>query len=122
MSSLRAADLRFINRIASLRCAETQPGPVEEADLDAALTEVTGTTPFVRAASLAAALMRGRVFPTAPYQTTLLALHCALALDRLALLAPQGVVAGMIRGLDTGGDVDAVARWLEDRTVPAASG
>ncbi len=122
MSTLEAADVRFINRVASLKCAGTKPAPVEESALAAALTGLTGATPFLRAAGLALALLHGRVFATAPYQTALLTLHCALGLDHLTLLAPQGVVAGMIRDLDAGGDVEALARWLEDRTVPASSG
>jgi prophage maintenance system killer protein len=119
---LRAADLRFINRIASLRFAGTAPGGVDDAALSAAADDVGDGTPFLRAAVLAATLLHRRVFATAPLQTALLSLHCALALEGLSLLAPQGVAAGMIQELARGGNTATMARWLEDRAVPSAGG
>jgi hypothetical protein len=120
-AQLRADDLRFINRIASRRFAGGDPGAVEESVLDAVLAAAVGATPFLRAGNLLAALLGRAVFVKAPLQTALLSLHCALALEGLSLLAPQGVVAGMIHGLDVGGDAATMARWLEDRAVPAAA-
>jgi prophage maintenance system killer protein len=119
---LRAADLRFINRIASRRFAGGEPDAVEDSALEAALAECAGATPFVRAATLAAAMLRRAVVARAPLQTALLTLHCALALEGFSLLAPQGVAAGMIRDLAAGGNAATMARWLEDRAVPAAVG
>jgi hypothetical protein len=58
----------------------------------------------------------------APLQTVLLVLHCALSLEGFSLIAPQGVLAGMVRGLAADGDATVVARWLEDRAVPSGSG
>jgi hypothetical protein len=117
-----AADLRFINGVASRRFAGGELAAVDEGILAAAVADAAGGTPFVRAATLAAALLQRHVFATAPLQTALLTLHCALALEGLSLLAPQGVVAGMIRELAAGGDAATVAGWLEDRAVPAAAG
>ncbi len=120
--TLDAADLRFINMVAARRFAAGTAASVDEAALEAALGDADGATPYLRAAALGAALLRRRVFPGAPLHTALLTLHCALALEHLTLLAPQGVAAGMVRDLQEDGEVEAVARWLEDRAVPTTSG
>lgn len=119
---LSVADLRFVNRVAARRFAGADPPPADGGALAAALDGAVGTTALDRAAALAASLLRGGVFAAAPLQTTLLAVHCALAFDGLILLAPQGVIVGMIRGLAKDGEAATFARWLEDRTVPSASG
>jgi prophage maintenance system killer protein len=118
---LSAADLRFINRIASRRCAGGEPGAVDDPAIDAALAAAGEGTPFVRVATLAATLLQRRAFASAPLPTALLTLHCALTLEGMSLIAPQGVAAGMIRGLAADGNVATLARWLEDRAVPSAS-
>ncbi len=76
----------------------------------------------MRAATLAAVLLQRHAFAAAPLQTALLVLHCALSLEGFSLVAPQGVLAGMIHSLADDGDAAAVARWLEDRAVPTTSG
>ncbi len=121
---LRAADLRFVNRVAARRYAGGEPSPLDEQSIDAALAEAAEAegTAFVRIATLAAALLRGRAFASAPLPTALLILHCGLALEGYVLIAPQGVAAGMIRGVADDGDAARLARWLEDRAVPTASG
>lgn len=121
-SSLTVADLRFINRVAARRFNGADPQPADGDALVAALDGAVGSTPLDRAAALAAGLLRSGVFTVVPLQTTLLVVHCALALDGFILLAPQGVIVGMIRGLAHDGDAPTFARWLEDRTVPSASG
>ncbi|HEX4755253.1 MAG TPA: hypothetical protein VH661_05830 [Candidatus Dormibacteraeota bacterium] len=121
-SSLTVADLRFVNRVAARRFKGADAQPADGDALAEALDGAVGSTPLDRAAALAAALLRGGVFAVVPLQTTLLVVHCALALDGFILLAPQGVIVGMIRGLAHDGDAATFARWLEDRTVPSASG
>ena len=122
MSALRDADLRFVNLVAARRFAGGDPGAVDAAALDAALAAAADGPPFTRAATLAAELVQRGVFSSAPLHTALLALHCSLSLDGFSLVAPQGVLAGMIRGLSRDGDAAGVARWLEDRAVPIAPG
>jgi len=120
---LHAADLRFVNRVAARRCAGGEPAAVAEQAIEAALdaAAVEGT-PFVRTATLAALLLQRHVFASAPLPTALLVVHCALVLEGFVLIAPQGVTAGMIRGVAADGDAATLARWLEDRAVPSASG
>lgn len=119
---LQAADLRFINAVAAKRFGGGDPSSVDGAAVDAALSAAADGTAFVRAATLAAVLVQRHAFASAPLQTALLALHCALTLEGFSLIAPQGVLAGMIHALAKDGDASVVARWLEDRAVPAASG
>lgn len=119
---LQPADLLFINRVAARRFTGGEPGPVDEAAVDDALGAASEGGPFRGAATLAAVLLQRGAFTSAPLQTALLSVHCALSLAGLSVIAPQGVTAGMIEGLAAGGDVATVARWLEDRAVPAASG
>ncbi len=119
---LSAADLRFINDVAVRRYAAGESHAVDEAALGRALEAAAEGTAYVRAATLAAGLLRGQVFTGAPLQTALLVLHCALSLQGFSLVAPQGVLAGMVVGLARDGDAAVVARWLEDRAVPSASG
>ncbi len=121
-SRLTATDLCFINRVAARRFTDAEPPPVDGGALAAALDAATQDTALERAAALVASLLRGNAFTAVPLHTALLILHCALAFDRLILLAPQGVIVGMIRGLAGDGDAAAFTRWLEDRTVPSASG
>lgn len=121
-AGLTAADLSFINRVAARRFAGAEPSEADARALTAALDGAGEGTPLDRAAALAAALLRGRVFTVAPMHTALLVVHAALSLDGFILLAPQGVIVGMIRGLAGDGDAAGFARWLEDRTVPSASG
>jgi prophage maintenance system killer protein len=118
---LQAADLRFINAVATRRFGGGAPGSVDAAAVDAALAASTEGTAFVRAATLAAVLVQRRAFASAPLQTALLVMHCALSLQGFSLIAPQGVLAGMIDALAKDGDAGVVARWLEDRAVPSSS-
>ncbi|MGH7721350.1 MAG: hypothetical protein ACRENL_00765 [Candidatus Dormibacteria bacterium] len=118
---LSAADLRFVNSVAARRFAATEPGTVDEDALEAALAAADGGAPFERSAALATALLLRRAFSSAALPTALLVLHCALALEGFVLIAPQGVTAGMIRGVARDGDAATLARWLEDRAVPSAS-
>jgi prophage maintenance system killer protein len=119
---LRATDLRFVNRIAARRFAGGEPVAVDDAVIEAALAASADGTPFVRAATLAAVLLQRHAFASAPLPTALLILHCALTLEGFVLVAPQGVTAGMIRALADDGNSATMARWLEDRAVPSASG
>ncbi len=119
---LQAADLRFINSVAARRFGGGEPGSVDVGALDAALFAAADGTAFVRTAMLAAVLVQRQAFASAPLQTALLVLHCALSLEGFSLIAPQGVLAGMIDALAKDGDAGVVARWLEDRAVPTASG
>ena len=120
--TLTVADLRFINRVAARRFAGGDPEDADDGALTAALAGAADGGPLQRTTSLVAALLRERPFATAPLQTALLVLHCALAFDGLSLLAPQGVLAGMTRELAAGADPAGFQRWLEDHAVPAASG
>lgn len=119
---LHAGDVTFIHRVAANRYAGGDLGAVDAAAVDDAVAAAADGTAFVRAAALAAVLLQRRAFSTAPLQTALLVLHCAMSLDGFSLVAPQGVLAGMIGSLARDGDAASVARWLEDRAVPAASG
>ena len=119
-AALSAADVIFINRVASRKFAAGEPAAVDGAAIDAAITAAQGGSAHSRAARLAAGLLRGNATPTAPLHTALLVIHCSLSLDGLSLLAPQGVLAGMVRLLQEG-DVGTVEHWLEDRSVPSAS-
>ncbi len=121
-ASLQAADLRFINGVAAKRFGGSEPGTVNDSAVDEAIAAAAEGTAFVRVATLAAVLVQRRAFGSAPLQTALLVLHCALSLEGFSLVAPQGVLAGMIQQLATDGDPAGVARWLEDRAVPTASG
>lgn len=118
---LTVADLRFLNRVAARKFAGGDTPAFNSDALDNALPPPGGTA-LHRAAALVASLLRSNAFAAAPVQTALLALHCSLAFDGLSLLAPQGVLVGMIRSLTTSGDVAEFERWLEDRAVPSASG
>jgi prophage maintenance system killer protein len=121
-ATLQATDLRFINTVAARRFAGADAGRVDGDAVAAAVAAAAEGTPFARAAALAGVLLARQAFATAPLQTGLLVLHCALSLDGFTLVAPQGVLAGMIGSLARDGDTAAVARWLEDRAVPTASG
>lgn len=120
MSPLSAADLRFINRVVAARFG-AGPTEVDDAALAAAVEAVPDGTPQRRAAVLAAELLARRVFASEPRRTVLIALHCALGVEDIGLLAPQGVLAGMVASLERG-EVDLVTRWLDDRSVPRSSG
>ena len=120
--SLTVADLCFINRVAARRYGGPEPAPAADAVLTEALEGAVGATPLDRTAALVASLLKRGAFASAPLQSALLVLHCALAIDGFVLLAPQGVIVGMIRGLAGKDEAPAFARWLEDRTVPSTSG
>jgi prophage maintenance system killer protein len=109
-------DVRFINLVAARRFAQvaSPPSPSDVSDA------VDGETPYRRAASLAAALLRPGVLEVAALPTALLAVACQLARDGYSLTAPQGAAAGMVRDLARGTtSIDVFAAWLEDRAVPA---
>ena len=115
MSDLLAVDeVRFINLVAARRFAADaalQPPAL-------VLEGVHGDTAHDRAAALGAALLRPGVLEVAALPTALLAVCCQLRREGQRLLAPQGVAAGMIRGL-AAGEVSAggFADWLRDRAV-----
>ncbi|MFN2582307.1 MAG: hypothetical protein ABR498_06155 [Candidatus Dormibacteria bacterium] len=112
-ATLDPQQLRFINLVAARRFAH-QEGDVPAPDVG----EIDGATPQRRAAALAAALMQPGAVETAAAQTALLAVCCQLRRDGLRLIAPQGVLAGMVRGLATGRvTADEFAAWLQDRSV-----
>lgn len=119
---LQPADLRFINTVAAKRFAGGDPGSIDDAAIAEAVAAAAEGTAFVRAATLAGTLLQRHAFSSAPLHTTLLVLHSAMSLQGFSLIAPQGVLAGMIEGLAKDGDAAVVARWLEDRAVPSASG
>jgi prophage maintenance system killer protein len=120
---LTAADVRLINRVAARRFAGVENPAIDDAQLAKALAAQTADqSAYARATALTAALLAGSALLAAPKQTALLALHCSLSLDGVVLLAPQGVVAGMINDLAAGADVAAFVRWLEDRAVPSTGG
>ncbi len=118
---LSSADLRFINLVATRRFGDAEP-PAEPRGLEEALESIGGASPHLRGASLAHALLSRGVFPDAALPTALLAMACQLQFFGLQLLAPQGAIAGMVRELAIGEvGVATVARWLEDRAMPASS-
>ena len=119
--SLTVADITFINRVAARRFTGADPAPPDLASMEAACGAADAGTATQRAASLVAALLAGGTFRTAPLQSALLTLHCALALNGFTLLAPQGVLAGMLRTAAAPGGADALTRWLDDRAVPSGS-
>lgn len=120
-ATLTGEDLRFINRVAARRFAGGDPVEPDASALDEAVRAGAGDSALSSSTQLLSALMTQRVFTAASEQTALLALHASLALRGLTLLAPQGVLVGMIRTLARG-DHAGFERWLEDRVVPAASG
>ena len=120
-ASLTSADLVFINRVASRRFGSGEPVAPDAAVLEAAVAAQSEGSAVGSATALLTALLTSRAFPALPEHSALLALHCALALRGLSLLAPQGVLVGMIRALAGGGDPGDFQRWLEDRTVPSTS-
>lgn len=118
---LRPADLRLIHLVASRRRGEPTPD-LDAAELDSLLGELnaadSGTT-FTRTAGVAAGVSRLGDGGPLYAQMALLALCCQLALEGYTLVAPQGVLAGMITGLRNGrGNAASLARWLEDRALP----
>jgi hypothetical protein len=120
-AALTRDDLVFINRVAARRFAGAEPLAPDAAVLDSAVAAGGAGTAVASATRLVATLLTSPAFPTVPEHSALLALHCSLALRGLSLLAPQGVLVGMIRALAGGGDPSAFERWLQDRTVPSTS-
>ncbi|MBV8300491.1 MAG: hypothetical protein JOY68_01040 [Candidatus Dormibacteraeota bacterium] len=119
-AALSEADLRFVNLVASRRFHGVDPAP--PGDVAAVLIAAERATAFERAAALARELLQRGVFATAAAETALLAMLCRLAADGYDLVAPQGAVVGMVRGLAEGSvDERTVARWLQDRAVPRAA-
>ncbi|MHB8717511.1 MAG: hypothetical protein ACYDAC_01280 [Candidatus Dormibacteria bacterium] len=118
---LTAEDIGVINATAGRRWGGGSAPFTATAVGRAAAAQRASDSPHVRAARLAADLLREHAGVAAALQSALLVLHCSLRLDGWVLLAPQGVTAGMVRALAGGDDPSSVARWLEDRTVPVAS-
>ena len=115
--ALSIDQLRFINLVAARRVGgdeQASPAPPQIAPDD-----LHDGPPVRRIAELGAALARPGAVTETALPTALLAVICQLNRDGYRLVAPQGVAAGMIRGLSTGAvSVDAFAAWLEDRTIP----
>jgi prophage maintenance system killer protein len=113
---LSVADVRFINLVAARRvCGDPAASP---APPETTLAEVRSQTPALRAAELAAALLRPGALSVAALPTALLAIVCQLDRDGYRLVAPQGAAAGMIRGLRNGSvSVSGFAAWVEDRAI-----
>ena len=113
--TISPADLRFIAATLSSRAGGDGSSPD---GLDAPVS-LQSATPSTRAAELGAIVFTR--IPKAPLRRAiaLTAMACQLRLDGYMLLAPQGVVVGMVGGLDTGRvSASAVARWIEDRAIP----
>ena len=112
---LSDGEVRFIGLVAARRSGGVEPAWEPPA---VSLDGLGGDTPFARAASLGAALARPGVLDAATLPAILLATCCQLRRDGYRLMAPQGVAAGMTRGL-AGGSVSAAefAAWLQDRAV-----
>jgi hypothetical protein len=119
---LRPVDVRLIHLVVCKRRGEPAPA-LDEQPLEAMLSQLGGpdgsaqTHPFRAAAALAAGVLRlldgglGR-------QVALLAICCQLRLAGYQLTAPQGVLAGMIDGMDRGRvSVADLTRWIEDRAL-----
>ena len=120
-ATLTPADLHFINLVASRRFAGADPAEPDGPALDEAVAVGAGDDAVVAATRLLSTLISRQAFASVPEHTALLVLHASLAIRGLSLLAPQGVLVGMIRSLGRG-DIPAFERWLEDRAVPSASG
>ena len=117
---LGTADLALIHRVAARRRGG-DAGDLDHERVARLLEELaepdqpSSASPFARAARLSLGLTRllpgglGR-------QVALLVLVCQLRIDGYQLTAPQGVLAGMIEGADSG-EPGALARWLEDRSL-----
>ena len=113
---LSSEELRFINLVAARRVAgDPAASPAAPGVL---LGDLQRERPVRRAAQLGAALARPGVVAEAALPTALLAVICQLNRDGYRLVAPQGVAAGMIRGLRTRAvSVDSFAAWVEDRAI-----
>lgn len=113
---LTVEEVRFINLVAARRVAHDAAAvpPPPHTTLD----ELSSEQPAHRAAQLGAALTRPGVLDEAALPSALLAVLCQLHRDGFRLVAPQGAVAGMVRGLSTGrvGQSDFAA-WVEDRAI-----
>jgi hypothetical protein len=120
---LRAADIRLVHLVAAHRRGEPAPA-LDEAALDSLLRGVAadeGAGTFPRAAEVARGVLRLVDEPALARQMCVLALCAQLSLEGYTLIAPQGVVAGMITSLQKEGDAAALGRWLEDRALPAGT-
>ncbi len=122
-AGLVPADLSLVHAVAARR-AGLEPGPLDPQQLVEAAawpeSESEGLarfpTPFTRAAAQAEAV--ARVVPRAASLTALLALAARLTREGYVLVAPQGVLAGMVSGMVAGRiDAAGLGRWVEDRAV-----
>jgi hypothetical protein len=115
-AALSADQLRFINLVAARRIggdAHASPA-APHVEFDGAQSAPAAR----RVAELGAALAHPGVVAETALPTVLLAVICQLHREGYRLVAPQGVAAGMIRGLNTGDvSVESFAAWLEDRTI-----
>lgn len=122
---LQSADIRLIHLVASRRRGVPAPA-LDEAALDSTMANLTGGdsgTPFARTAGVAAAVIGLVDDPAVAGQMALLALCCQLAVEGFTLVAPQGVLAGMVADLRSGrGNEASLSRWLEDRALPVGIG
>lgn len=108
--------LRFINLVAARRVGGDRASSPDAPQM--VIEGLRGERAARRAAELAAALARPGALAEAALPTALLAVICQLNRDGYRLVAPQGVAAGMIRGLRTGAvGVDSFAAWVEDRAI-----
>ena len=113
---LTVDEVRFINLVAARRVAHD--GAAAPAAPHTTLDEVTSEQPARRAAQLGSALTRAGVLDEAALPSALLAVLCQLHRDGFRLVAPQGAVAGMVRGLSTGRvGLSDFADWVEDRAI-----
>ena len=109
-------ELRFINLVAARRTGADHRASPPPPHL--VIDGLDGARPARRVAELGAALARPGALAEAALPTALLAVICQLGRDGYRLVAPQGVAAGMVRGLRTGAvSVDAFAAWVEDRAI-----
>lgn len=113
---LSVEEVRFINLVAARRVAHD--GAAAPAPPHTTLQEVSSEQPAQRAAQLGTALTRPGVLEQAALPSALLAVLCQLHRDGFRLVAPQGAVAGMVRGLSNGRvALNDFAAWVEDRAI-----
>ncbi|MGH7686966.1 MAG: hypothetical protein ACREN2_09140 [Candidatus Dormibacteria bacterium] len=114
---LTLEEVRFINLVATRRVAHdaaATPAPPHTT-----LEQVSSEQPAQRAAQLGAALTRPGALDEVALPSALLAVLCQLHRDGFRLVAPQGAVAGMVRGLSSGRvGLSDFAAWVEDRSIP----
>jgi hypothetical protein len=120
--ALTFEEMQLLQRIAIARFGETTK-MAGEAELKKVTQRIedAGEAPLARAAAACAGMFE--VHGPAGAATALLATCCQLRLDGRTLVAPQGVISGMVSGVAAGTvGVSALAAWLEDRAAVGSAG